>query len=99
MPRESPPPASCGEKGGPEDDAEASRWYRKASERGGADAQSALGGIYADSGRDVPKDYLLAHRWTNIAIANGIEEAREFQDKRERDMTAPRSAAQLNWLA
>ena len=48
----------------------------------GADEIGRQGGGIA-----VPKDYVLAHMWTNIAVANGNKEAREFRDKLERDMT------------
>ena len=47
---------------------------RHAAEQVDAAAQFALGAIYSGG-----KDYVLAHRWTNIAIANGIEEAAEFR--------------------
>ena len=68
------------------DDTKAARWYRKAAEQGNAAAQYNLGLRYA-TGRGVLKDTVLAHMWSNIAGANGIEEAREFRDKLERDMT------------
>ena len=73
-------------EGVPKDDAEAVRWFRKAAEQGDAAAQSVLGAMYA-GGSAVPKDYVLAHMWTSIAVTNGIEQAREFRDKLERDMT------------
>ena len=70
-----------------EDEAEAVRWYRMATEQGHADAQSALGLMYAN-GRGVLKDATLAHMWLNIAGANGSEIARKRRNTLERrDMT------------
>ena len=60
--------------------------FRLASEQGDADAQLNLGVMYA-TGAGALKDSVLAHMWSNIAEANGNEEAREFRDILERDMT------------
>lgn len=58
---------------------------RQVAEQVDTAAQSALGALYA-GGSVGPKDYVLARIWTNIAIANGIEEAGEFRGKLKRDM-------------
>ena len=49
-------------------EAKAVSWYRKAADQGNATAQSNLGGMYA-SGQGVPKDYVLAYMWRNLAAA------------------------------
>ena len=69
-----------------EDDVEAVRWYRLASEQGHAVAQFLLAITYAE-GDGVLKDPLLAHMWFNIASANGDDTARESRDALERDMS------------
>ena len=48
--------------------AEAAKWFRKSAEQGHADAQSSLGGMYED-GKGVPRDYVQAHKWYNLAAA------------------------------
>jgi len=57
-------------QGVPENNAEAVKWYRKAAERGDADAQFALGFIYA-KGLGVPQDYAEAIKWTRKAADQG----------------------------
>ena len=71
-------------RGVPQDDAEALRWNRKASEQGDATAQFNLGLMY-EKGIGVPQDYVSAHMWINLAAAQGGEDAqksREFVAKR-----------------
>ena len=65
---------------------EAVRWYRLAAEQGFASAQSNLGVMY-DHGQGVPKDYVLAHMWMNLAAAKGVKEAVEGRDLLEKSMT------------
>jgi TPR repeat protein len=50
------------------DYAQAVKWYRLAADQGDADAQFNLGFMYA-SGQGVPKDYVLAYMWRNLAAA------------------------------
>jgi hypothetical protein len=45
---------------------EAARWLRKAAEEGHADVQNNLGWMYA-KGEGVPKDYVQAYKWFNLA--------------------------------
>ena len=56
------------------DDADAEKWYRKAAERGGAEAQNNLGLIYV-LGRGVPKDDAEAMKWFGRAAAQGYSPA------------------------
>jgi len=56
-------------RGVPQDYAEAARWYRKAADQGGADAQNRLGLMY-EKGRGVP-DYAEAVRWYRKAADQG----------------------------
>jgi TPR repeat protein len=42
--------------------------------------------MYAD-GRGVPKDYVLAHMWSNIAAAKGVKGASKNRNKMEKKMT------------
>ena len=57
-------------QGGPEDDAEAARWYRLAAEQGNADAQSNLALMY-DRGEGVPEDDTEAVRWYRLSAEQG----------------------------
>ena len=72
-----------GGKGIPEDQVEAVKWYRKAAEKGLADAQDTLGLKYA-TGSGVPLDFVQAYAWLNIAAAQGkkgSEEAKRLVDE------------------
>ena len=53
------------------------RWFRMAAEQGLADAQFNLGLMY-ETGRGVPKDYVQAYAWFNIAAAQGSKTAKEL---------------------
>ena len=50
---------------------------RRPAEQGDADAQFALGDMYA-SGRGVPQDDVEAHMWTDLAVARSSGEDRDF---------------------
>ena len=51
-----------------------------------AEAQFVVGIMYAE-GQGVEKNLLLAHMWSNIAIANGIENAKRLRDSLVNKMT------------
>ena len=55
---------------GPQDAAEAVRWYRLAAEQGEAIAQNILGFAYSN-GRGVPQDDAEAIRWYRLAAEQG----------------------------
>lgn len=57
-----------------EDDGEATRWYRKAADKGHAPAMHALGLMYAD-GRGVRKNLEEAARWHHRAALKGLARA------------------------
>jgi TPR repeat protein len=59
---------------GPNDYAEAARWYRAAAEQGNAVAQYNLGYAY-DKGRGVPQDDTEAVRWYRAAAEQGHGDA------------------------
>ena len=71
---------------GPADRAEAARWYRKAAVLGFPLAQYRLGRHY-ESGRGLPKDYVLAYFWYNLAAARGDDLAAEDRDVLAKSMT------------
>jgi len=56
------------------DYATALREWRPLAEQGLADAQSNLGWMY-EYGEGVPKDYVQAYMWLNLAAAQGEEDA------------------------
>ena len=58
------------------DDAEAIRWYRKAAEQDSAEAELALGNIYA-KGKGVARDLTEAARWYRLAAEQGNIQAQE----------------------
>jgi TPR repeat protein len=52
------------------------KWYRLAADHGDADAQFNLALSY-DKGEGVPKDYVLAHLWFNLAaVKYGSDKAK-----------------------
>jgi len=69
-----------------ENPSEAARWYQKAADQGNADAQNALGQLYA-KGVGVREDFVQAHKWFNIAAAAGNELARRNRDAMGEKMT------------
>ena len=38
-------------------------------------------------GRDVPKDYVSAHKWFNLAALRGCEQARQYRAEISREMS------------
>ncbi|MDT7526965.1 sel1 repeat family protein [Pseudidiomarina sp. GXY010] len=64
---------------------EAVYWYKKASEEGSNGAQISLSLKYW-VGNGVMQDYVYAHMWMNIAAVDS-QEAREYRDKFESQMT------------
>jgi TPR repeat protein len=78
-------------------DAEAVKLYRKAADQGFAAAQSKLGVMYAQ-GRGVPQDYVLAHMWSNLAAAQGDENAKNNRNLLEQHMS-PDQIAEAQRLA
>jgi hypothetical protein len=47
-------------------------WYRKAADQGHAMAQYRLGFRYAN-GQGLAEDFVEAHRWLTLSVANGAE--------------------------
>ena len=60
--------------GVPKDGVQALAWFRKAAEQGYAEAQDALGNLYA-IGQDVPKDYVQSVAWYRKAAEQGYPPA------------------------
>jgi TPR repeat protein len=60
---------------------------QEAAEEGRAEAQYNLGLLYS-TGQGVPQDYVLAHKWFNLAAMAGNTDAREVRRELARDMTA-----------
>jgi TPR repeat protein len=61
----------CCLQGNKPDFAEAEKWIRKAADKGIANAQNALGGLY-DDGLGVPQDKSLAVQWYQKAADQGL---------------------------
>jgi len=72
--------------GVPEDLAETLRLFRLAAEQGHEFAQQDLGSMH-ENGRGVPKDYVLAYMWSNLAAAQGNIPAGLRRDRLEQQMT------------
>ena len=60
--------------------------FRPLVDQGYPLAQATLGLMYAE-GQGVPKDYVLAHMWMNLAAAKGVQEAVKGRDLLEKNMT------------
>ena len=78
-------------------DAEALKWYRNAAEQEDSMAQFNLGQMYY-RGRGVPKDFVLALMWYNLAASQGNKFARMSMDDLQKDMT-PSQIAEAQRLA
>jgi TPR repeat protein len=67
------------------------RPFRLAAEQGNADAQFSLGALYR-LGQGVPRDYVKAHLWFNLAAAQGFEGAAKARDAAAEHMTSAQIA-------
>ncbi len=79
------------------DYATALKEWRTLAEQGDAIAQYNLGLMYAN-GRGVPRDYVQARMWFNLAAAQDNETARTLRDKLAKKMT-PAQLAEAQRLA
>jgi TPR repeat protein len=66
-------------------------WFQRAAEQGHPVAKLYLGVMYAE-GRGVPQDYVRAHMWFSLAVAQGEQRAITTLKMVERRMTP----AQIN---
>ena len=66
--------------------ATALREWRPLAEKGNADAQYLVGGMYA-TGQGVIRDWVFAHMWGNLAASNGDENGVKLQDLAAKNMT------------
>ena len=82
---------------GPQDETQAAKWFRLAAEQGDTVAQFMIGWIYAD-GLGVPRDYVLAHMWWNLAAMQGALLGGQKRDEIEVQMT-PDQIAEAKRLA
>jgi len=69
-----------------DDYATALRLWRPLADAGDATAQYNLGIMYRN-GRGVPKDYVQAHMWFNLAASNAHDKAVEDRDRVAARMT------------
>jgi TPR repeat protein len=53
------------------DNVAALKEFQFAAEHGDPDAQGRLGTLYIYGGRGIQRDYVLAHMWLSLAVANG----------------------------
>ena len=72
-------------------------WFSRAVEQGDALAFAKLGWMYAQ-GRGVLQDFIQAHKWYNLAAANGHGKAAEYRDALAKQMT-PAQIAEAQKLA
>ena len=52
------------------------RHWLRAAEQGSADAQYRIGLAHSIGEDEAPLDYVIAHKWLNLAARQGSEEAR-----------------------
>ena len=63
------------------------RKFEVAAEDGAREAQFHLGLLYS-TGQGVGRDYVIAHKWFNLAALQGSHEARLFRGEIALDMTS-----------
>ena len=72
------------------------------AEKGVAEAQYDLGLLYS-IGKGVPRDYVSAHKWFNLAALRGMPEAKDLRGELAGQMTKADVAEALrqarSWLA
>jgi TPR repeat protein len=69
----------------------AARLFHPLAEQGDAAAQYNLGVMYAN-GEGVPQDYVEAHMWLNLAVAQGNDDAKAARDIVAKLMTSEQVA-------
>lgn len=72
--------------------------FRPMAEEGNAAAQMLLGFMY-ERGQGVPKDYVQAHFWFNLAARQGEEQAAKMRDELASRMNAEQVAEANNQAA
>ena len=87
--------ASAARKRG--DYATALKLLRPLAEQGNAAAQNNIGVAYA-RGKGVPRDYVIAHMWANLAAAQGDKKAEKLRKQLAKLMT-PAQIAKAQRLA
>ena len=60
--------------------------YENQADQGSATAQFELGLMYS-TGHGAPLDYVVAHKWFNLAAMQGVAEARDHRADLARDMS------------
>ena len=78
---------------------ESKKWLKLSANMGNVKAQFSLGGHYMYGGEGFLKDYVLAHKWYNVAMANGDRMARHFIEHLEGGMMQPYQIAEVQRLA
>ena len=72
------------------------------AEKGVVEAQYDLGLLYS-IGKGVPRDYVLAHKWFNLAAMRGSLEAKVYRKELSQEMdpndVAEAQRAAREWLA
>jgi TPR repeat protein len=79
----------------------ASTYYQWAAEQGNPVAQYQLGLLY-DKGHGVPQNYVLAHKWVNLAASRSRGNDREYYTRIRDAIESKMSHGQLEtaqWLA
>jgi TPR repeat protein len=66
---------------------ESANCYLAAAEQGDSNAQFNLSLMYANGHGGLDKDYILAHKWANMAAINGDKEAALLCDLLAQQMT------------
>jgi len=80
------------------DYATALSWYRRAADQGDETAQFILGVMYS-KGQGVPQDYVLAHKWLNLAASRfpaSEKEERDIAVKLRDQIASKMTAAQID---
>lgn len=71
---------------------EAAYWFRRAADQGNALAQYSLGRTHA-LGQGVPRDYVAAYVWANLATEQGHEDPGRLRELVASGMSAEQLAA------
>ena len=79
------------------DKPEAVKWFRKAAEQGSSSAQFHLGRMYG-GGMGVPKDFVRAYAWFNLAAGRGWKTPARVRD-RLAEIMSPEQVAEAQELA
>lgn len=78
--------------GVPKDAAKSVEWHQKSAAQNYSLSQYQIGLLYYFGVNNVPQNFVLAYAWLNLAAAQGLEEAKDYSNRLEQQLTPSQRA-------